>query len=105
MMKQVLVRTIPSEFRFESQINLNSKYLNILSLIPVINLLTAALLKWSGRVSLRVWKVDSNMPDEYRFRGWKIRNKSTRADGVYYTSGNYVSLRNESGGEDLPRES
>jgi hypothetical protein len=45
------------------------------------------------------------LPDEYQINGWKIRNKSQRADGVYYSGKGYVSLRNQGGGEDLPRKS
>lgn len=105
MMRSVLGRSIPGEFRFESRVNLESKYMNFLSHIPGINSITAFTLKKSGKVYLRVMKVNTNLPDEYHIRGWKIRNKSERADGVYYSGNGYVSLRNEGGCEDLPGKS
>lgn len=104
MMRDILWATMPGEFRFESKVNLESKYLNFLSHIPGINNVTAYALKKSGKVFLRVLKVDKNLPDDYYVSGWKIRNKSERGDGVYFSRSGYVSLGNQGGGEDLPRK-
>ena len=105
MIDAILMKNIPGEYRIESTVNLESKFLNFLSAIPLINKITASHLKRTGKVFLRVMKVDVQRPDEYRINGWKIRNKSERADGVYYSGKGYVSLGNQSGGEDLPRKS
>lgn len=104
MIDTILMKTIPGEYRIESTVNLESTLLNVLSVVPLINKITASHLKRSGKVFLRVMKVDVQRPDEYRLNGWKIRNKSERADGVYYSGKGYVSLGNQSGGEDLPRK-
>jgi hypothetical protein len=105
MIDDILMKTIPGEYRIESTVNLESALLNILSAIPLINQITASHLKRTGKVFLRVMKVDVQRPDEYRINGWKIRNKSQRADGAYYSGNGYVSLGNQSRGEDLPRKS
>jgi hypothetical protein len=104
MIDTILMKTIPGEYRIESTINLNSPFLKALAAMPILNKITASHLKKSGKVFLRVMKVDAQLPAEYRINGWKIRNRSQRADGVYYSGSGYVSLGNESGGEDLPRK-
>jgi hypothetical protein len=104
MIDTILMKSIPGEYRIESTVELDTAFLNILSSIPLVNILTATHLKRSGKVFLRVMKVDVQLPDEYQINGWKIRNKSQRADGVYYSGKGYVSLRNQGGGEDLPRQ-
>jgi hypothetical protein len=105
MIFAILAKSIPGEYRIESTVRLNSTFLNLISIIPVFNKMTASHLKRSGKVFLRVMKVDEQLPDEYRINGWKIRNRSQRADALYYSGSGYVSLGNQSGGEDLPRES
>jgi hypothetical protein len=104
MIDTILMKTIPGEYRIESTVNLESTLLNILSAVPVINKITASHLKKTGKVFLRVMKVDVQLPDEYRINGWKIRNKSERADGTYYSGHGYVSLGNQGRGEDLPSQ-
>lgn len=105
MIDAILMKTIPGEYRIESTVNLNSSFLNFLAVIPLLNTITAIHLKKTGKVFLRVTKVDLRLPDEYRINGWKIRNRSQRSDGVYYSGSGYVSLGNQGGGEDLPSKS
>ena len=105
MIDKILMKSIPGEFRIESRVNLDSAFFNFLSAIPLINIMAATHLKSSGKVFLRVMKVDARLPEEYRLNGWKIRNKSERADGVYYSGSGYISLGDQGGGEDLPRKS
>lgn len=105
MIDSILMKTIPGEYRIQSTVKLDSAILNFLSSIPLINKITATHLKKSGKVFLRVMKVDAQLPDEYRINGWKIRNKSERADGVYFSGSGYVSLGNQGGSKDLPSKS
>ena len=105
MIDTILMKTIPGEYRIVSTIKLDTALLNLLSSIPLINSMTASHLKRSGKVFLRVMKVDLQLPDEYRINGWKIRNKSERADRVYYSGRGYVSLGNQGRSEDLPSKS
>ena len=105
MIDAVLMKTIPGEYRIESTVNLESKSLNFLAAVPLLNKITANHLKKSGKVFLRVMKVDLQLPEEYRINGWKIRNRSQRSDGAYYSGRGYVSLGNQCGSEDLPSKS
>jgi hypothetical protein len=104
MMDNVLAKSIPGDYRIESNLNLDSILMKTLSAIPLVNSLTATLLKKSGKVFLRVWKVDLNLPQEYTIDGWKVRNRSERADGVYYSGSGYASLGGQGGSKDLPRK-
>jgi hypothetical protein len=105
MMDNILAKSIPGDYRIESNLKLDSTLMKTLSTIPLVNSLTATLLKKSGKVFLRVWKVDLTLPQEYTIDGWKVRNRSERADGVYYSGGGYVSLGNQGRSEDLPGKS
>lgn len=74
---------LPSDLRMEEKINLESIFFKTIAFIPVLRFLVARILIARGLVYGRVWKVDPKMPEQFRFKGWLIRNKSERADGTY----------------------
>lgn len=86
------VRDIPGEYRVETSLHGISALVLKSDRLPFVGTLVAEYLKRSGRIYLRVNKVDPSLPEEYRVAGWKVRNQSSRADGTLYSSGGRVNL-------------
>jgi hypothetical protein len=91
MEKYLFSMSLPN-FTFETRRELNTRILRVIARIPVFRFVVARYLIWSEYAILRVSKVDPALPDEFRLKGWTIRNKSQRQDGVLWTSGGRVLL-------------
>jgi hypothetical protein len=95
-MRDYLFRLSPGDFRFETPRSVNTWYFNSIARIPGVRRILALILIHEEFAILRVIKVDSKLPDEFKVNGWKVRNKSERQDGVLWTSGGRVNLNKSS---------
>jgi hypothetical protein len=91
-MEKYLFSLSLADFSFETRRDLTTRKLILISKIPIVRFVVAKYLIWAGYAILRVSKVDPALPDEFRLKGWKIRNRSQRQDGVLWTSGGRVLL-------------
>ncbi len=91
-MEKYLFSLSPYDYRFETPRSVNTWYFNAIAKIPIARRLVALILIHQGFAIIRVVKVDPKLPDEFRFKGWKVRNKSERQDGVLWTTGGRVLL-------------
>jgi hypothetical protein len=100
----------PGDFRIETTFNPRTGIYKVILDIPLLKYLISELFVRQGKIFLRPFKVDPTKPEQYWVEGFKVRNKSQRADGIYLTAGGVHRfktpnslLRDKCGREDLPR--
>jgi hypothetical protein len=87
-----LIEMLPGDFRMETNIDLDSLLMKVISKIPILRYVIAKYMIKTNMVYARVLKVDPAGPEEFKLNGWVVRNRSERADGVFLTKGSGVFL-------------
>lgn len=88
------LKRTPGDFRIETTFSIHNRFIQFLLEIPILKVLISEILVRQGKIFLRPFKVDPSKPEQYWVEGFKVRNRSQRQDGTYFTAGGVTQFNN-----------